>query len=108
MENYTKGDWHIIKDTDKRLHVMSRGKDGTMSINICKMPVHPDAEANAHLIASAPDLYEALKGAVRFIEDFGGHRHLSAFPDNCEHCHIIKGGKQALSKAEGKDVTTNG
>ena len=77
---YTKGEWHIIKDTDNRLHIMSKGKDSTMSINVAKMPVSPDAKANAHLIAavmnaciklnpdnpmavaeSISELYEALK-----------------------------------------------
>jgi len=64
MSEYTKGEWHTILDTDNRLQIMSKGKDGTKSINIAKMPVSPDAEANANLIAQAPRLVEVLEALL--------------------------------------------
>lgn len=50
------------------------------------------SEANAHLIAAAPELLEALKGAVRAIEYLSG---------TTKHSILYKAAQQAINKAEG-------
>lgn len=48
--------------------------------------------ANAHLIAAAPDMYEALQQAITSMQDSG-----------YQNSHVvIRAGKAALAKAEGK------
>jgi len=99
MENYTKNARGII-----RAVVHDAFGDYVQNVQLSTADYREELDKIAGTILeemAAPDLYEALQRAVRFIEDFGGHRHLSAFPENCEHCHIIKGGKRALSKGGG-------
>ena len=55
------------------------------------------AKANAHLIAAAPDLYEALKHLVEYIDKEGpAAKEWRAITEWCEK------GEQAILKAEGK------
>ena len=65
---YTKGEWRIIKDVDNRTHIM--GFESDFERNVCMLSVRSpeEVEANAHLIASAPDLYEALKAVYKRME----------------------------------------
>ena len=63
-----------------------------------------ELEANARLIAAAPDLFEALKDAVRWLE-----RLEDAVPDHFQHsapfgCMELEGMKLAIAKAEGKET----
>tara|TARA_R100000306_G_scaffold26658_1_gene30401 strand:+ start:24 stop:338 length:315 start_codon:yes stop_codon:yes gene_type:complete len=51
-----------------------------------------EVRANAHLIAAAPDMYEALQQAITSMQDSG-----------YQNSHVvIRAGKAALAKAEGK------
>lgn len=51
-----------------------------------------ELQANAHLIAAAPDMYEALQQAITSMQDSG-----------YQNSHVaIRAGKAALAKAEGK------
>ena len=51
MSQYTKGDWKVLHNK----HGWHCDSDGVG--RVCMI----DTEANANLIAAAPDLYEALK-----------------------------------------------
>lgn len=53
---------------------------------------NPCAEANARLIAKAPDLYHQLEIAVRFFEENGGDSEYS----------FLKEMRQTLAKARGE------
>ena len=55
---------------------------------------HPNAEANARLIAAAPDLLEACKMIIEFSNDNDIHRFLEIAIPKIE---------QAIAKAEGRD-----
>jgi molybdopterin-guanine dinucleotide biosynthesis protein A len=58
MSNHTPGPWDSDPDIDGTL----RAYDGAP---ICVVCAHNDTEANALLIAAAPDLLSALRLAVR-------------------------------------------
>lgn len=87
---YTKGGWKAGKSKDSGLwHIhggLSSGK------YICCLPDHNENEANAHLIAAAPELYEALKDIRKTLEALG-------YQDNSYSMGVVD---KALSKAEGK------
>ncbi len=58
---WTKGPWHLDRFTtaDKDITI------GEVAVRIDYDDVnHKEQEANAHLIAAAPELYEALAGLV--------------------------------------------
>lgn len=53
-----------------------------------------EARANAHLIAAAPDLYEALERAVRYFTDAGSNREAWG--------EMVHEWQQTLAKARGE------
>ncbi len=56
-----------------------------------------EMNANAHLIAAAPAMYEALKGMMSMYDSVNkAYKHVGSCP-----CHYCKA-KQALAQAEGK------
>ena len=95
MSEYTKGPWEV--------NVWSTGRRTIEPMR--EHPVYPIAEihlqhneahkANARLIASSPELLEACKKALAFVEQL-------------EEMKIATEGKellnQAISKAEGKNA----
>jgi len=93
---YTKGKWIVTQwASHNDVHVSSNILIGIPTFiancgnpGISSLPHNPEALANAHLIAAAPDMYEALKK----LTDLG--RPLSR-GDMSE-------GNKALAKAEGK------
>lgn len=90
---YTKGEWkqmgvHIYADNPKDIH------DKIVVVEVNPMGYNEESKANAHLIAAAPDLYEALKQIVSWMEkwrdaewNFNG---------------LLVDGRKAIAKAEGR------
>lgn len=109
--NYTKGEWKL-NDTAFSRYSTYRGKvsgartfvvnEGLEQIAEAQGSTQIEAEANAHLIAAAPEMYEACKRAYRAIVNHhvDGERIAGTI---CEYC---KGEldllTQALAKADGK------
>jgi hypothetical protein len=67
MSNWTKGPWHVSR---------GNGVDTNQDKQVCRAPIGYERtivgrnwEANARLIASAPDLHEALSAMVDLIEE---------------------------------------
>lgn len=60
-----------------------------------------DRDANAALIAAAPELYEALEAYVEHIEPYL-MKAVEAGYDNTPHVHLLNGAKRALAKAKGE------
>jgi len=95
--DYTKGIWANTETAFSRFSMFRCKRTGARTFVTTGMEldqiaeVHGntdvEAEANAHLIAAAPDLYETVKSAVWDLEQ-------NAMPD-------IKPLKRALAKAEG-------
>lgn len=81
---YTKGEWEFsIKDNWPTVH--------TINDVIARINPHPqEYKANAHLIAAAPRMYEAIK---RALED---HRDGLTTLKVSTHAQLLK----ALAKAE--------
>ena len=74
--NYTKGEWKLLRDTfndgEKGDYPGYIGSivavdDSEYPWFIARIENAPEDEANARLIAAAPELYEALKLALPFI-----------------------------------------
>lgn len=88
---WTPGPWVVDdyrEDTPPRWFVVPATYRGT----ICS--IRADGEADAHLIAAAPDLYDALEWCVRALEqDYRG---------SAEDCEIPQDVRAVLSKARGE------
>ena len=85
MSEFTKGPWKV----GRRINVFTAGNIGWA---ICECSGNADATANAHLIASAPDMYEALKEVLRISRESNSVELIEYTP---EIAHI-------LAKAKGE------
>jgi hypothetical protein len=57
---WTTGPWYVGEPNDKSEHSIGiHGADWVLA-EMCDDATDQDQDANAHLIAAAPDLYEAL------------------------------------------------
>ena len=91
MADYTKGEWKVTKWLQKYgFNVFSEegGFVASVPMNVGLEHTMIEAEANAHLIAAAPKLYEACKELVK--------RNRSGYQIS------LDGIKQALALVEGK------
>ncbi|KKL85876.1 hypothetical protein LCGC14_1950300, partial [marine sediment metagenome] len=63
---FTKGEWkaHLPKEGNGYWKIMCKGKEIGLLYNAT---TDEELEANANLIASAPDLYEALKEIKEYV-----------------------------------------
>lgn len=88
--DYTKGGWRI-EEHPVQGHFIGNGEISIASIHEVG---NNEAEANAHLISAAPDMYEALKRLYRLMaKDCGG----------CIKTEItLLEAQEAIAKAEGK------
>ncbi len=92
--NYTKGEWKVTQWIEKHgFNVFSEtgGFVASVPMNVGLEHTMIEAGANAHLIAAAPDMYEALKALVKYHEREG-----KAIP-------CLVDATEALAKAEVKD-----
>ncbi len=88
--NYTKGEWKIRAiETGHILVYCDSGLIADVYNNI------NGYEANANLIAAAPDMYEALKFIITGKREDGKY-------DKYDAAGFIKIAEEALAKAEGK------
>jgi hypothetical protein len=105
--NWTKGPWRISEHCSGEPHELDIETDSGWFLRISpgypfNEMAYPDDtqaefEANAHLIAAAPELYEALKMLVEYIDKEGpAAKEWKAITEWCEK------GEQAIAKAEDK------
>lgn len=93
--DYTKGEWKIEGYSRREFTISA---DDTIIADVLINDDQVEAGANAHLIASAPDLYEALKGISEWTDAFdGSHESLETMRNNIKSMV-----SKALAKAEGK------
>ena len=87
MAKHTQGPWKYQEESDKHTHIV-RAKNDYM---ICHLSQDTSgiSEANARLIASAPELLEACKKCYSLL--FNGIKQ-----------DLVKELKQVIAKAEGK------
>ena len=90
---YTQGKWNLFIQAENGFGITN----GESVIAIAGEVDLPQNEANAHLIASAPEMLGALKGALKYLKDaLYMDGHTTELLDTYE---IIK---SAIVKAEGK------
>lgn len=103
---YTPAPWHV-GDTNKNFDAMVYGKDGLMIANCTKVRGRSieEEDANAQLIAAAPELLEALKKIVKCeINRMNDLETLSTKPKSLytfSKARVEKA-QAAINKAEGK------
>jgi ribosomal protein L40E len=98
--NYTKGEWTVDKT---ELATFIQSPDTGYVVAICSRPEwvgeKKERDANAHLIAAAPLLYEALKEADATICELCVR--LNPWHENCTSCEEREIRLKAIAKAEG-------
>lgn len=103
---WTKGPWEIIPRGSKHLAPCILRKAETCGAYVAEVrtyPPDPEADANARLIAAAPDLYEALEEANNVIRSLAV-AYLMTIPDGDERGFfpLYDRMKSALAKARGE------
>lgn len=98
-EMRTPGPWTRGEEHESMVQIAQVDKHGFCR-HVCTVhtPVPFDGEgmrANADLIAAAPDMLDALKKAVEYLE------RVSSDPDTY-HCDMMLPIRQAIAKAEGE------
>jgi hypothetical protein len=92
---HTPGPWEISKNEAGELDICEAGA-GNMLADLAKCK---NAEANARLIAAAPDLLEALRGLLRetrqSVPNINVKKHFSLMVQ-------MEEAKSAIAKAEGR------
>lgn len=105
MCNFTKGpwDWEHDNSTPSIIQVFSKSIETEGSPGICRLQHEPDA----HLIASAPEMYEMLERFLpysTFDENGDEVFHGGDFHWNEDDDPMIEELKQILAKARGEHV----
>ena len=97
MSKHTPGPWTVTDEDDfYGLAIEAAGREGEY-VPVARVPVdyddRPEREANARLMAAAPDLLEALKALLS-----GSERHI--FSTECKTERDAA--RTAIAKAEGR------
>jgi len=94
VTKHTQGPWHLDRDDNVNLWV-----DGPRREVIATIPNTPQGQANARLIAAAPDLLAALQKYVKWIQDdrIRSRRNITAD-------HIIEDARTLLTRIEGSNA----
>ena len=97
-EKHTPGPWVI----SSRYHSIGIAPDDGVSDGLATVfGIGPQAEANARLIAAAPELLKALKQYREAIKDFAAHRGISL--QDGVICEADDLARAAIVKATGKE-----
>ena len=101
---YTKGRWRLGSLDDEpfaRSSLSIYQEDGRRIAEVSRegFMAFEEAEANAHLIAAAPDLYEALKAGLPIIKYVLEHITGLIGEENIEVGKVVRQQEQALAKA---------
>jgi len=96
--NYTKGEWKVVPiPMDANNRIMSYHSDYYRTAIADVFGMNGEDKANAHLIAAAPMMYEALKAFDDYL--------CAAPPHNMKlKAYAVKFMEQALAKVEGRDA----
>jgi len=94
-EKFTKGPWTAKYDPQLRALIQIYSTEDRILVAVLPdrgtVEAMPEIEANANLIAAAPDMYDALEEVCHDCDDTG------TVDDECKSCSIYK----ALCKARG-------
>ena len=93
MSAYTKGPWEVDRRASTRV---TDGADTTIASAGMASRTMEDAQANARLIAAAPDLLEALKGIYAGVVSGSDRVNINVSVGAFQAMEL------AIAKAEGK------
>ncbi len=107
MASFTPGPWRVVLGSDEhgyRLAGVVAAGSMVAIVNVSSDAAAAEQIANAHLLAAAPDLYEALKGAVETIQIWHslGHPVDPGWAIYLAHAPEMQRITAALAKAEGR------
>ena len=92
-QKQTPGPWTAVYKPSMNLAgIHIRSSDKYLEVNYCNSSETEMPEANARLIAAAPEMLQALEVAVKYFNDNGGHEAYTFLADM----------ENALSKARGE------
>jgi hypothetical protein len=102
MNRFTKGPWNV-QDPQEGLPIIEKDFDDIAYIRAPTLASGSEILANAHLISAAPDMYEALSGAIRVVDLWYAEYVDEEHAGETEALATMKNMfEQALAKAEGK------
>lgn len=104
---HTPGPWIFYADlpsTDPNWHIVTTANKLRVLANVHIEPDNPMDEANARLIAAAPDLLEAMRG----IEHFSDAVNFRSDPLSVALRQWIDAGREAIARAEGRAARKGG
>ena len=93
---HTPGPWRVRKDEPGKWLLKQEGNGGLYLFDLRECPGIAATDANARLIAAAPDLLAALRA---LITEWDRPREIPADPDWCDA--IVGQARAAIAKAEG-------
>lgn len=96
---HTKGPWTAVARTNAYIEIEAPGQIGYMAKKVAMLSM-PNHEANARLIAAAPDLLEALKIASDWMIKIGPNAETGTSDWN-QHCQDLVRIGDAIAKATG-------
>lgn len=101
MSKHTPGPWFPIESVNAEtqgLHLIwSRSKPNETGVLIARTCFAPQSEANARLIAAAPELLEACRRAIDWLDELGCDCGTDE-PGTCAVCIV----RAAIQKAGGR------
>lgn len=112
MSKHTAGEWKYqhrhVWANDYKTETLSDGSEVELNHRICEVdegPTEAQAEANARLIAAAPDMLDALEWAAKSVHHpvcpiSTGKGQTTVTHDDC-NCHV-KEARAAIAKATGE------
>jgi len=107
QDKHTPGPWRITHNgsySPPRFEISGRAGDGREYgfAEVSAWPLHAgEAEANARLIAAAPEMLEALKTLTPIASD--QHAHITSdCGGNCPDLIAIKQARAAIARARGE------
>lgn len=99
---FTKGPWIVYGDLPTDVVVAQSGECSLATLD-CGCGGRTTQRANAHLIAAAPDLYEALSDMVeQAVSCFYNHYGHEQDPSDLPMPEHIEKARTALAKARGE------
>ncbi|MGS6394294.1 hypothetical protein ACVG01_17090 [Pseudomonas aeruginosa] len=101
-QSHTPGPWEIERYSDGLIQIVGNIRavsDHEEHVTTVVEAVTRGDEANARLIAAAPELLEALQG---MIEVYGGQYNDDCLPKSSTELELIQQARAAIAKATGQ------
>ena len=96
---HTQGEWKVTTDGQKVTSILDRN-DANGFNNICSINEHiEEREANAKLIAAAPELLDALKDCEKLLSIYAESTE-SSLNNKGADAQIWRNAKQAINKTK--------